>query len=225
MAQLPNRRVLWAGLATLAGILGLGNGVWNYVTGPVLIRTSQWLLRATSLGVGSYKDRVYAAAAHDFPERVATLLLLYILTAFVFFHVYFFFSMRDSIQSLRASHLGEPRKRSLIRRTIFGDPGATPDEAALTRLSRVLHLLFVVMVFLAGYIVTSSASLILTNAAVGYYRELRAIVAPHVDQPTLLRYDARFTRVRTRDQYYSLVKDMDTEARTHTADVPDFNVW
>src|SRR5689334_11652820 len=78
-------RFRWIGGIFLAavGILGLGNGVWNYFTEPALLKGSHWLLNTISLGYASYKDHIYADAANGPHEHVANeiikLLFLFLL--------------------------------------------------------------------------------------------------------------------------------------------------
>jgi hypothetical protein len=221
MPDFKDRRWAWSAIATAAGIIGLGNGVWFYVTQPLIVTASQWLISVFSLGVESYKDNVYAAAGRGMPEAVATHILGYVVAILAVWPLVFYITARNAIAKL-SNHDSAP---PLMVRIITGDPRTTSRARMIRRISLATYITIVATIFGVGYSLTAAASVVVSNVAVAYYRQIRTIVAPHVPPQVVLEYDARMVRVTTRQQYFNLLKEMDTEARKHTADVPDFSVW
>src|SRR5688572_9810073 len=126
MWDLKDKKWAWAALATAAGILGLGNGVWSYLTEPLLVSISRKVVSLFSLGISSYKDGIYAAVARGlYGERVASELLQYLLLILIILPIVFLISFRLSVGELRRRRLGEQIEVPLLARADF----RTPDRA------------------------------------------------------------------------------------------------
>lgn len=223
----PPRRKLpawvWPAALAAAGLLGLGNGAWSYITEPSLFWLRNKLLSVVTLGIQAQKDEVYLHAARGPHEHTATTILMMLLLGLGLGAGIWFASHMELLRWARAQAYGIEQKPSAVAR-FLGDPRVNPKRS-YRRLQIIMSISALIVTYQVGVFLARSLKGQYCTAAIAYYSQLRAVVAPHVPPQRLLEYDAQFATVRSRSDYLTLMTELDAQARKHTDKLPSFYVW
>lgn len=233
-------RWFWPALVAAAGILGLQNGVWLYVTEPVLVWLRDATLNFITLGLDSYRDDIYKHAAKGPHEHAALRVLTLLISLIVCVPVALLAVSREMLRRLRQLLLRQSTEtrngtatpaaaeeklfEDVLFERIVGDPRIDPRRT-YRRFSLFVYGVVLMMFFWVGATAAGAAKLMFVSDAIAYYQQLRAVVAPHLTDRQILELDARFATIQGRADYLALMKDLDAEARKHTTAIPQFNVW
>lgn len=246
--KMPTKAILGTLAALVVG--GLGNGVWEYVLEPSFQGGASLALNIATLGVEAFKDDIYVEIAKGFHEKqsVSTANFVAILWAYGFATALFLLTRksrrlvekvdRDSkeIEELEVViDTGEPqpqtpisaeaRLESLRSRLAV----AKVRNAALKTRVRWLHRFavwtFALSVALVAWAIVGSAKSRYINSGIAHFEQSMAIVAPHARPAEVLLLRSRFARINNRDDFVTLLSEIDRIGDRGGIELPAFETW
>lgn len=222
MTSPRKKQATWfGGLTLLAALLGIPNGVWTYLTEPLVSWMWRASLSAATLGISSVKDVVYEDVAQGFWDEPGWLLLLFVAGGTFTFSVLLMPLLMFVLQARRWVRGGPTDRWTGIA---FGRM-LNPDGWFNRYSMKILFVLWLALVLQSSIWVGVLLSSAYSARALRHYQQLRTIVAPHVPNHKLLEYDARRALIQNRADYVSLIGDIETEARKHATTLPEFTPW
>lgn len=246
--KMPTKAILGTLAALVVG--GLGNGVWEYVLEPSFQGGASLALNIATLGVEAFKDDIYVEIAKGFHEKqsVSTANFVAILWAYGFATALFLLTRksrrlvekvdRDSkeIEELEVViDTGEPqpqtpisaeaRLESLRSRLAV----AKVRNAALKTRVRWLHRFavwtFALSVALVAWAIVGSAKSRYINSGIAHFEQSMAIVTPHARPAEVLLLRSRFARINNRDDFVTLLSEIDRIGDRGGIELPAFETW
>lgn len=223
------RRWLVPGLLTAAGVLGFQNGIWSYFTEPMLLRLRDFALNLMTLGVETYKDALYLHIAKGYHEHIAEQVLLGMTFLMIIAFMVYALLMFEVLRRLRLRHTPgyiPPVDHMFDRLFRISRPHRPEDSPKILTIARTaVYVNLVILIFAGAQAFSAGISASYINNAIAHYQQLRAIAAPDLDQPTLLRYDARFAGITKGADYKGIVKDLQTYLTAQKKPYPKFTPW
>jgi hypothetical protein len=220
-------------IVTVLSALGVTNGVWQWVTAPVLLWLRDLALNVITLGINRVKDGIYADVARGYHEHAMMLALVFLTFVSVTLPALLLIPlMKTSLRRMQrllldTSHMQVSKTSATSEAPLqwmFGNPIHQPKQyyrrMKLFFLVAIAYTVLLAALFAAEVLRVSYA----TNA-VTYYRQLHAIITPYATSADLVLYDSRFAQIHHASDYRQLVDELKNIASQHGAVLPDFNVW
>lgn len=174
---------------------------------------SNGVLSLITLGIQSTKNGAYAQAALGYSEMPARHLIYFF--AFIFSAAPVWYGMYQTGRARglqRARKLSEADARAAIERT----------EAVAGWLMPAFFT--VVGVLCVGLSITLRLSLY-AETVVDNYRHTAAIIAPYITPEQRVVLDARFAKVKSREDFVALFEEMNATAERNGERRSDFSPW
>jgi hypothetical protein len=220
------------------GILGaifvgaLGSGVWQSLLGPAIHFSTRWMLDLTSLGLTSYKGRVYQQIAADNQSVVAVETFGWVwlgmtlgLTFYVSYALKEHLDIRSRIDRLSSMLSDAPRKQ---------EPQMTLDTVSqglpsLKLRLRVAQWLLYAFVLVASFLVVSGlislVKLNYVNSADTHYHYVMRMASPYLDAGEHTQIESDFAQISSREDYVKVLSSLESKCQAHGKVVVKFDPW
>jgi hypothetical protein len=187
------------------GILGtillgaLGSGFWDLCLRNTFIAIGHGILTVITLGISSVRDSFYVEVAKGRTDRVGIYLM-----SLVFLFV-----------GVLAGRLARPIK-------VGGAPGSDMTAGQHQFLRRYTLIL---VLLLSSTFLFRSVSITYTTGAIDHFEQSFAICLPFMSAQERDDVRSRFARIRTKNDYVSVLSILEQKARDHNIEIPKFSVW
>lgn len=192
------RRVLWViGMIILGAV---SSGVWESMLKPMVAKVRDTILYMVTFGVNRYRNDIYCEIAQGFCEKPSVLLFCTMISTFLGF----------VLAITTTGFIISPIKKvvsSERNRKIF--------------LWLATSYIIVASVFAAFY----AARVSYINSAVTYFQQCRTIIAPYIKQEEEKMLVSKFSQIWSRDDYITVVSNIEKIASKNGQRVPDFKIW
>ncbi len=186
-------------LNTTLGILGaiivgaLGSGVWELLLGPAIRTSTRWTLDFASLGLTSYKNRVYHEIAAD-NQSLVDVQTLFLVTIIMYALVIgvFLFKLSDA---------------SRLRQEVAADP----KSVGRLRLALYVSSLVIGFTFVNQFI--SLARLSYVNSADAHYHHVLRVDTPYLDSREQAEVESDFAQISSSRPNRSQIRPMVATAK------------
>ena len=200
-------------LATVV-VGAIGSGVWQRLGDPLYIWLRDASLNLGTLGLAALKDALYAQVAMGLHERPASHLLG--LALYSWWYGLFVLTMVLTL---------------LVRmRTAKFDESDSDKEDTRTgrrwrRRRRLLYVAWPATVLIGVLFTFDATRTMYTSRAIGHYRQLVALVGPHVSESALQTYESRFAQIRSAQDYTDLTDELLKIGTDNGLILPEFEPW
>jgi hypothetical protein len=219
------------GVAGTLLLSALGSGIWQSVLGPALHTSSRWLLDLASLGLASYKNRVYQQIAADNQSAVAVVMLIWVLV------IYAFVLLGFNIRVFERNDDTLIRSQRLLQ-NLPGSPDSEPavavdtlrqDLVAIIRTTRLVSWgVYISLVFLGAAVViqvVEVAKLSYVNSADAHYHQTLRVASPYLDTHEQAQVESDFAQIKSREDYVKVLSRLENQCKAHDKSVPEFDAW
>lgn len=196
-------------LGSLGAILlgAVGSGVWDLALRRIVLASLSGLYSLGTLGVDSFRDRIYLEAARGFREMPSLLLLAVLAGTFL---------------GIPSGALGFKLGRRVPRRADYATDDAFRQacDTYRHRWRRLAPLLGFVLIAFTSFVLLELARLVQTNGVVAHFQQCMTILAPQIDGRDTQILRARFAAMRTKRDYVALLRDVELQAQNHGIALP-----
>lgn len=189
-------------ILSLVGIIILGslsNPVWEFIIKPLCTTFYKIVLNISTLGLTILKNKIYLEIAKNFHERngleIYTLILSFMIA------IYFIFVVK------------------FIRRKFFENH----KESTLSPFQGPISYIFLsIFIFAIAFLTVQSVKENYINSALTHYNQLIFIDKPFISQNEFDLYNSRFSQIKNKEDYSSIVKELEEISMQHNLVVPEF---
>jgi hypothetical protein len=220
-----NSIVRWvAGVLGLLVLGALGNGLWESVLRPVIVRTSYGLMSLSSLGIQSVRTGIYERIATGSTSRtsVETLGVVTFLMVMLCMLV-----VRDFYTNY--SDFREYQKRRDGR--VVAEPQENPEERwkRLRKLNTIVGVAIYSLGFtnllLVGMLLVNLSRVSYENSAVVHFQQALKIASPYLTDSDRAIVESKFAQIHSKAEYVAILDGLAKTAKEHGQQVPLFNAW
>jgi len=183
----------------------LGSGLWD-ITRPTITWIGLKLLTLFTLGLESIQNNTYRDIAKGHHEFPSLFLLALIMTLFALgplaFYAYRFFILR--------------RLDQLIDRD---DTGHRITFARVLKVNIILSALIGIIFFIQLLLINYE------NSAITHFEQSLAIVAPYMNTDKEELLVARFAQIRNKDDYVTIIRELEQVGDSNNVNLPHFTLW
>ncbi len=233
--SLPTKKqVLKGTLGVLGAIIigALGSGVWQSLLGPALHVSTRWVLDIASLGLTSYKNRVYSQIAADNQSAVAF---------YAYITLWGVHAMMGTMVALGGFYWASGHRRraeQALKGLSDAPPNLEPEISndalrqelvgflkSMGILRLLLYLLLLLISFGVVYDLVSYARLSYVNSADAHYHQVMRVASPYLDAREQVEAESDFAQIGSREDYVRLLSRLEGQCKAHGRTVPKFDPW
>jgi len=183
-------------ILTLIGIF-IANGLWASFGESLWHFWTEKTLNFTTFGIETFKDKIYLEIAKGFCERPSLMVLTYIMAMLLVFIIIALIGKKTIARSFEFKKL----------------------ENVISKIAKVY---LCISIFFIMILITRVEYV---NKAIIHFGQLINIISPYVDDPNEEKYRARFAQIRSRNEYYVLINELETIAKENKQYIPKFDIW
>jgi hypothetical protein len=204
-----NRAKFWLSIAGTILLGALGSGLWSLLEIP-LWKVGNWFLSATTLGITSIRDDIYAKAALGLHELPSLYLLLIVCVLMFTLPV---------LQALK------PSMRSAIRGLVIKNESEPSHEDVLRRTKKLLYVISLIGALIGSYFIVKFMMVNQENLIVAYFRQYVTAIRPYTSEPEYIQLNSTFSRMKSKHDYLILMSQMRNIAKQNGFELPEANTW
>ncbi|MFN2475308.1 MAG: hypothetical protein ABR526_03085 [Chthoniobacterales bacterium] len=206
-------RKQWIASTAATLVVGaLGSGLWSVVFEPVGSLILRNALSVATLGISAARDDTYQRAAAGFTDRSSHALLSF-LAAFVMVLPFILLALKSLVI------------KAVERRQNLSAVDAEAREQRRANSWRTVNLLIAAESLIVGFAVIQIFLTLYSDDVVSAFRQELAVIAPYITPDERVMYEARFASVERREQFVTLLDELNGVAERHGAKRSKFAPW
>jgi hypothetical protein len=207
----PNKKraKFWLSITGTILLGALGSGLWSLLEIP-LWKVSNWFLSATTLGITSIRDDMYAKAAFGLHELPSLYLLLFVCVLMFVMPV---------LPSLT------PSMRSVIRGLVTKGESDPSPEDVLRRAKKLLYVTALIGALSGSYFIVKFMMVNQENLIASYFRQYVTVVRPYTSESEYIRLNSAFSQMKSKHDYVILMSHMQAIAKQNGVELPEAHTW
>jgi len=181
-------------------VSAIGSGVWENIFKPTITSIQNTILDITTFGINRYRNDIYCEIAKGFCEKASVSLLCLVVLTFSGFLMATVITVFAANGIKKITPSGRYRKVFLYASTLY---------------------MIIFSVFATFY----AARISYINSATTYFYQCRSIILPHIKQEEEKKLDAKFSQIWSKDDYVTIMSNVETIAAKNNQRLPKFKIW
>lgn len=213
------------GLKIFLGIIGtivlgaISSGVWEYIFKPLLESGTKIIMDIATLGMEAYKNDVYRQIAKGFSEKNSINTYSNIMNIMFYMMILGFFIFYSNLKKIKDKYKQLMCGEQSIQKRNVTIPAIIKKFKRLFYAYSFLVIIFFILNLFSVY------RLNYINNSIIYFEQLKKASAPYIPQKQFLMIESRFALINNKDDYVSVMSDLEKILQNENIHIQQILIW